>query len=265
MYDFTGKVGLVTGAAAGLGRAIATRLVSEGAAVALVDRDKESLERVADSLRQTGGTVEPIVADVSDAGDVDSAVVRAESLLGPIDLLVNNAGIVVIKPYIEHTDDDFDRQVAVNLRGTHLLMSRVLPGMVERQRGAVVNISSAAAINYTVPHAGYAASKAGVIALTRDAAFEVARAGVRVNCIAPGLIAVERSATKTPYLASQTAAAGTPLDTSSSTRPMGHGRPEDIANAVAFLLSDQAGFIVGVTLPVAGGTDIQVTMAFPGE
>ena len=265
MYDFTGQVGLVTGAAAGLGRAIATRLVAEGAAVALVDRDEESLERVADALREANGTVEPIVTDVSDADQVDAAVARTEASLGPIDLLVNNAGIVVIKPYIDHTDEDFDRQVAVNLRGCHLFMRRVLPGMVERRRGAVVNISSAAAINYTVPHAGYAASKAGVIALTRDAAFEVARAGVRVNCVAPGLIAVDRSATKTPYLASQTVAAGTTLDTSSNTRPMGHGRPEDIADAVAFLLSDQARFIVGVTLPVAGGSDIQVTMAFPGE
>ena len=265
MYDFSGKVGLVTGAAAGLGRAIATRLVAEGASVAIIDRDGHSLEGVAEALRATGGTVEPIVADVSNAADVDSAVRRAESMLGPIDLLVNNAGIVVIKPYVEHTDDDLDRQLAVNLRGTHLFMSRVVPGMVERQSGAVVNIASAAAINYTVPHAGYAASKAGVIALTRDVAFEVARSNVRVNCIAPGLIAVDRSATKTPYLASQTAESGTPLETRSSTRPMGHGRPEDIANAVAFLLSDQARFIVGVTLPVAGGTDIQVTMAFPGE
>ena len=265
MYDFTGKVGLVTGAASGLGFATAARLVDEGAAVALVDLDPDSLESATTKLRSNGGTVLGVVADVSSAEQVTQAVAEAESTLGPIDLLVNNAGITVIKPYVEHSDDDFDRQVAVNLRGTHLFLSRILPGMVERGAGAVVNISSAAAIRYTVPHAAYAASKAGIIALTRDVAFEVARSGVRVNCVAPGLIAVERSATKTPYLGSQTAATGRDPKQRSSTRPLGYGSPEDIADAVAFLLSDQAKFIVGVTLPVAGGTDLQVTMAFPGE
>jgi NAD(P)-dependent dehydrogenase (short-subunit alcohol dehydrogenase family) len=265
LYDFTGKVGLVTGAASGIGLAVATRLVEEGAAVGLLDVDPSSLDNAAAKLRDLGGTVAAAVADVSSSSAVDAAVAEVERNLGPVDLLVNNAGIVVIKPYVEHTEDDFDRQVAVNLRGAHLLMRRLLPGMVERGSGAVVNISSAAAIRYTVPHAAYAASKAGLIALTRDVGFEVARAGVRVNCVAPGLIAVERSATKTPFLASQTAESGRPLDTRSSTRPLGHGRPEDIADAVAFLLSDQARFIIGVTLPVAGGTDLQVTMAFPGE
>lgn len=264
-YGFEGKVGLVTGAASGIGFAVATRLVEEGAAVGLLDVDPTSLDAAAEKLREAGGTVAAAVADISSRPAVDEAVTEVEAALGPVDMLVNNAGITVIKPYTEHTDEDFDRQVAVNLRGAHLLMSRVLPGMVERERGAVVNISSAAAIRYTVPHAAYAASKAGVIALTRDVGFEVARSGVRVNCVAPGLIAVPRSATKTPYLASQTAESGRPLDSRSSTRPLGHGRPEDIADAVAFLLSDHARFIVGVTLPVAGGSDIQVTMAFPGE
>ena len=264
MYNFSGRCAIVTGAAAGLGNAIATRLVGEGAAVALVDVHQESLDLATATLRDRGGKVVAVVADVSSADAVSSAITQVEATLGPIDMLVNNAGITVIKPYVEHSDDDFDRQIAVNLRGVHLVMSRVLPGMVKRGEGAVVNIASAAAIHYTVPHAAYAASKAGVIALTRDVAFEVARSGVRVNCIAPGLIAVERSATKTPYLAAQTAASGTPLESRSSTRPLGHGRPEDIANAVAFLLSDQARFIVGVTLPVAGGSDIQVTMALPG-
>jgi NAD(P)-dependent dehydrogenase (short-subunit alcohol dehydrogenase family) len=265
MYDFTKKVAVVTGAASGLGFAIADRLTREGATVALLDRDPESLERATENLRGNDANVIGVVADVSSGTAVDGAVAEVEAQLGPIDYLVNNAGIVVIKPYVEHSDEDFDRQVAVNLRGVHLLMRRVLPAMVERGMGAVVNISSAAALHYTVPHAAYAASKAGVIALTRDVGFEVARFGVRVNGVAPGLIAVERSATKVPYLASQTAATGTGLSTGTTTRPLGHGRPEDIADAVAFLLSDQARFIIGVTIPVAGGTDLQVTMAFPGE
>jgi NAD(P)-dependent dehydrogenase (short-subunit alcohol dehydrogenase family) len=196
---------------------------------------------------------------------VDEAVSEVESTLGAVDFLVNNAGITVIKPYLDHTDEDFDRMIDVNLRGTHYMMSRIIPGMAERKFGAVVNISSAAALHYTVPHAAYAASKAGVIALGRDAAFEVARDGVRINTVAPGLIAVERSSTKVPYLASQTANSGRPLHAPSSTRPLGHGRPEDIADVTAFLLSDQARFIVGATIPVAGGTDLQVSMGFPGE
>ena len=264
MYDFSGRVGLVTGAASGIGRAIATRLCAEGAAVALVDLDEAGVKATADELANRGATALAVVADVGSAPDVEAAVKAAETNLGPIGLLVNNAGIAVIKPYVEHTDDDFDRQLAVNLRGTHLFLSRVIPGMVERKNGAVVNISSVAALHVTAPHAGYAASKAGIIALTQEVGFEVARHGVRVNCVAPGLIAVPPSATKQPYLQSQAGTAPR-VTTPTTTRPLGFGQPEDIANAVAFLLSDQARFVIGQTLKVAGGTDLQVSMTYPGE
>jgi NAD(P)-dependent dehydrogenase (short-subunit alcohol dehydrogenase family) len=129
--------------------------------------------------------------------------------------------------------------------------------MVERGEGAIVNIASVAAFNFTVAHAAYAASKAAIVALTRDAAFELASQGVRVNCVAPGLIAVPPSSTKTPIV---TLVAGGPTDT----RPMGFGRPSDIANAVAFLLSAEARFIIGTTINVAGGTDLRTSMALPG-
>ncbi len=262
MYDFHDQVALVTGAAAGLGKAIAVRLAADGAAVALVDLDEAGLKDTAAELEAAGARVLPVVANVASSEEVDAAVRAAVDGLGPVDLLVNNAGIAVIKPYAEYTDEEFDRQVAVNLRGTHLFLSRLLPGMVERRRGAVVNISSVAAIHVTAPHAGYAASKAGVIALTKEVAWEAARHEVRVNCVAPGLIAVPPSATKQPYLK---AGAGTPNTAPTTTRPLGFGRPEDIANAVAFLLSDQARFIVGQTLSVAGGTDLRISMVYPGE
>jgi NAD(P)-dependent dehydrogenase (short-subunit alcohol dehydrogenase family) len=265
MYDFSQRVAVVTGAASGLGLAIATRLAVDGAAVAVFDRDQDSLPRAVERIEKAGGRAHPFQVDVTSRQGVDGAVTEVESTLGAVDFLVNNAGITIIKPYLDHTDEDFDRMIDVNLRGTHHMMSRIIPGMVARRFGAVVNISSAAALHYTVPHAAYAASKAGVIALGRDAAFEVARDGVRINTIAPGLIAVERSSTKVPYLASQTADSGRPLHAPSSTRPLGHGRPEDIADVTAFLLSDQARFVIGATLPVAGGTDLQVSMAFPGE
>jgi NAD(P)-dependent dehydrogenase (short-subunit alcohol dehydrogenase family) len=264
MYDFNQQVAVVTGAAAGLGKAIATRVAADGAAVALVDLDEAGLEATVGELAATGAKVLAVTANVASAEDVERVVKTTEANLGPISLLVNNAGIAVIKPYFECTDDEFDRQISVNLRGTHLFLSRALPGMVERRRGAVVNISSVAAIHVTAPHAGYAASKAGVIALTQEIAFEVARHGVRVNCVAPGLIAVPPSATKQPYLQSR-AGSATRVTTPTTTRPLGFGRPEDIANAVAFLLSDQARFIIGQTLKVAGGTDLQISMTYPGE
>jgi NAD(P)-dependent dehydrogenase (short-subunit alcohol dehydrogenase family) len=264
MYDFSQQVAVVTGAAAGIGKAIAARLAADGAAVSLIDVDEAGLEATTADLAATGAKVLAVTANVGSAEDVEAAVKTTEATLGPIGLLVNNAGIAVIKPYVECSDEEFDRQLTVNLRGTHLFLSRVLPGMVDRKRGAVVNISSVAAIHVTAPHAGYAASKAGVIALTQEVAFEMARHGVRVNCVAPGLIAVPPSATKQPYLQSQPGTAER-VTTPTTTRPLGFGAPEDIANAVAFLLSDQARFIIGQTLKVAGGTDLQVSMPYPGE
>ena len=264
MYDFSGRVAVVTGAATGLGHAIAARLATEGASVVLVDIDEAGLETKRAELTAAGLTVHTTIADVSSAAAVESAILDAEATFGPIDTLVNNAGIAALKPYLEHSDDDFDRQIAVNLRGTHLFMSRVLPGMVERQKGYIVNIASIAALHFTTAHAGYAASKAGVIALSRDVAFEVARHGIRVNCVAPGLIAVPPSSTKTPLLQTESTAAGIDLETRTSTRPLGYGRPDDIADAVAFLVSDQARFVIGTTMRVAGGTDIQVSMAMKG-
>jgi 3-oxoacyl-[acyl-carrier protein] reductase len=258
VYGFDDEVALITGGAAGLGFAIATRLAQEGAAVAIVDTDAEGLMSAGAQLKEHGGAVHTVVGDVRSASDVDAAVASTEASLGPVSQLVNNAGICLFKQYLEYTDEDFDRQLDVNLKGTHLFMRRVVPGMVDRGFGAIVNIASVAAFNFTVPHAAYAASKAAIVALTRDAAFELASKGVRLNCVAPGLIAVPPSSTKTP-LTTRAPSSG-PTDT----RPLGYGRPSDIANAVAFLLSSEARFIVGTTINVAGGTDLRTTMALPG-
>lgn len=261
MYDMNDRVAVVTGGAAGLGLATAIRLATEGAAVAIVDRNEDALLAEASELHERFPNLLPVVADVSSVSDVERAVETTEKALGPIDILVNNAGVAVIKPYVEHTDEEFDRQIDINLRGTHFFMSRVLPGMMERRWGRVINISSVAALHYTVPHAGYAASKAAIIALTRDVAFEAACHGVTVNCIAPGLIAVGKKAGRPHILEEKLGQAGKSLEEGSDYRPMGWGRPEDISNAVAFLASDQARFIVGVTIPVCGGTDLLVSMA----
>ena len=136
------RVALVTGAAAGIGLGVARRLANEGASIAMVDRNEAQLaESAAELEKSTGSRVHPIIADVSSVTDVEAAVESATKTLGPIDVLVNNAGVWAIKTYLEHTDDDIERMWSVNLRGTHLFMSRVLPSMIDRGRGSVINIS----------------------------------------------------------------------------------------------------------------------------
>jgi NAD(P)-dependent dehydrogenase (short-subunit alcohol dehydrogenase family) len=171
--------------------------------------------------------------------------------LGSVDILVNNAAISIVKMYVDHTDDDFDRQLQVNLMAPHRFTTRLLPAMMERRRGAIVNIASVAGLYYTYPHVGYAASKAALIALSRDVAFEAARFGVRVNCIAPGLIAVEKTKKALKFDS---------LEEGTAFRPMGWGRPEDVASVACFLASDEARFVIGATIPVSGGTTLMVSM-----
>ena len=252
MNRFAGKTALITGGASGIGLAVAFRFAGEGAAVAIVDIDADALEQAAKQLAANGASVHTAAGDVSNVADVEAAIASTTEKLGPIDILVNNAGVFVLKSYVDHTDDDWRRILNINLDGTHNFLSRVLPGMIERGSGAVINISSVAALHYTVPHAAYAASMAAVVALTRDIGFEVAHQGVRVNCVAPGLIAVEKTVARLEH--------GT-LEASTDFRPMGWGRPEDIAGVVSFLASDDARFVVGVTIPVSGGTDLLVSMA----
>jgi NAD(P)-dependent dehydrogenase (short-subunit alcohol dehydrogenase family) len=246
--ELLGRTALVTGGARGIGLAIATRLAQAGADVAILDIDVTSLEEGLAVLRQQLPTAEAVVADVTSSAQLDEAIATVEQRLGPIGILVNNAGVFVLKSMVEHTEAEFDRIVDTNLKGTFLTCRRVLPGMIERRQGHIVNIASVAAFNYTVPHAPYAASKAAIVALTRDLAFEVASHGISVNAVAPGFIERPQDNITT--------------DGVDETRPLGWGRPEDIANAVNFLVSPHAKFIVGATLPVAGGTNLAVSLGF---
>lgn len=243
MGEFDGRVAIVTGGAQGIGLATAEVLAEAGASVLAFDRDGELLEESVRGLSGPG-RVEAFAGDVTDKASVGAAVAAAERSFGPVDIMVNNAGIWIIKSFLDYTDEDFDRTLTINLRGTWLFMKAVAPGMVERKRGVIVNLASVAAYTFTVAHAPYAASKAAVAALTRDVAFELAPHGVRVNAIAPGSINnPRRGKDKGP----------------TKGQPIGSGQPLDIANAIKFLCSDASRYIIGQTIRVAGGGDLSVS------
>jgi 2-hydroxycyclohexanecarboxyl-CoA dehydrogenase len=244
----TPQVVLVTGAARGIGAAIADALAAGGWSVAVGDLDEAGAVATAAAL--TGAHGVPAVGigmDIVDLGAVRAAVARVERELGPVEALVNNAGIDVIKPFVESTEDEWDRIIAVNLRGTIGCCRAVLDGMIERQSGRIVSIASDAGRVGSSGEAVYSATKGGVIAFTKTLAREVAGHGIRVNCVSPGpteTALLDQVADYSEKLYSGLARA----------IPLGRtAEPGDIAPAVAFLVSDGAAYITGQTLSVSGG------------
>lgn len=248
-FSLDGRVALVTGAARGLGLGIAQKLAERGAEVILNDLSEESLKAAVDTLGPTGARCRLVAADISEPEDVDRLISEAQADRGSLDILVNNAGVQVVKPLVDHTIEEWDWVLSINLRGTFLCMRAALPGMLAAGRGSIVNMSSIAAFRTTTPHASYAAAKAAIHALTRDTAYEVAPHGVRVNAIAPGPTVTEM----TDALPAEV------KDAIARKVPLGRwGDPSDIASAVAYLVSDEASFVTGITMPVAGGSDLRL-------
>ena len=244
------RVAFVSGSGRGIGRAIALELARSGHAVAVADV-RESLARdVAGLIESRGEHAVAVPVDVTDAGSVAAAVEKAQEALGPIDVLVNNAGWEELHPFLETDEGFWDRVIEVNFKGCLRLTSAVAPGMVERRWGRLVNIGSDAGRVGSSLEAVYAGAKGAVIAFTKTIARELARTGVTANCVCPGPTdtkmleeIVEASDQGSKVIEAMTRAV-----------PMKRlGTPEDVAAAVRFFASEEAGFITGQTLSVSGG------------
>lgn len=243
MSRLEGERIVVTGGASGIGLAIATALSDEGARVIVLDRDPDAGGRVA-AEHSLAGFVE---GDVTDAGSVARAVEEAAGLHGGIDGLVNNAGIEILGGIDDLTEEQWDRQFDVNVKGVFLVTKAALPHLLESAPAAVVNTASDVGLNGEIGIDAYVASKHAVVGLTRSLALTWARRGIRFNAICPGT-------TLTPLTERHFAAAGGDEQSASRSIPAGRlARPAEIASGVAFLLSDEAGYVNGSTLVVDGG------------
>jgi NAD(P)-dependent dehydrogenase (short-subunit alcohol dehydrogenase family) len=243
------RVAVVTGAASGIGRSIAERLVRDGYVVAALDRDGAGLDRLVAEL-SPAGPIEGFTVDVAVRGDVDEAIASTADRLGPIAVVVNNAGLVVAGDVPHTSADSWALMIAVNLTGVYHVCAAALPIMLEAGTGAVVNIASASGIAGLRDRAAYCAAKAGVIGLTRAMAADHAAAGIRVNAICPGTIATNL----VDEVVARSADPEATRRAMAERQPLGRmGRPEEIAAAVAYLASDDAGFITGTTLVIDGG------------
>ena len=244
MKPLENKIALVTGAARGIGQAIALQLAADGADLALCDVKAEWLADTLSKVNALGRRAEGYAMDVANAAAVGEAVAKVLADFGRIDVLVNNAGITRDTLLIRMTEEDWDAVLDINLKGAFLTTKAVVKSMMKQRSGAIVNIASVVGIMGNPGQANYTASKAGLIALTKTTAKEMGSRNVRVNAVAPGFI---RTA-MTDKLAAPV------KDAMLKMVPLGRlGEPEDVAKAVAFLASDNAAYVNGQTLAVCGG------------
>jgi len=250
MQKLKDKTIIVTGGGGGIGGATCRRFALEGAKVAVFDMNSEAAEKVAADIRANGGQAAAFVCNITDRAQVDAAVAATEAQLGPIDVLVNNAGWDVFKPFVKTVPAEWDKLIAINLTGALHMHHAVLPGMVERKAGRIVNVASDAARGGSSGEAVYAACKGGLVALSKTLAREHARQGITVNVVCPG-------PTDTALLAGVAEGARDPaklIEAFKSAIPLGRlGQPDDLAGAIAFFASDDASFITGQVISVSGG------------
>lgn len=238
-----GRTVLVTGAGRGIGRSIATRFAEEGARVALVARTAKDLQETARLVEASGGRCLAIPADITEPGAAEACVARVEAELGPIDVLVNNAGVFLWRPFLQIKPEEWDRVIATNLTGAASFCRAVLPGMVARRSGRIVNVSSIHGMRGDANLAAHSAAKFGLIGLTQSLAREFREHNIAVNAVCPGTVenkidetgAADRSAPLAEKL-----------------------WPRDVARTVLFLASDDAAAITGAALEVYGGTHLTI-------
>jgi NAD(P)-dependent dehydrogenase (short-subunit alcohol dehydrogenase family) len=242
-----GTAGLVTGAASGIGRACAIRFAQEGASVVVADLKSAQAggEETVRAIIEAGGEAEFFACDVSVADDHEALVARVVGRFGKLDFAHNNAGIGVHQLLHQTADEDFDRVIAVNLRGTFLGMKRQIGQMLGQDSGAIVNTSSNAGLRAVTLLSAYTASKHGILGLTKNAAVEYANDGIRVNAVCPGAIMTPLMSNEPPQRQQEI------LAPQAMTR---FGEPEEVAAAVVWLCSDEASFVTGVALPVDAGS-----------
>lgn len=247
---FEGKTVIVTGGGGGIGGATCRRFAKAGARVAVLDRNPEAAGAVAREIQAAGGTAAAITCDITERASVDAAVAAATAQLGPIDVLVNNAGWDIFKPFTKTEPAQWDKLIAINLVGALHMHHAVLPGMVERRRGRIVNVSSDAARVGSSGEAVYAACKGGLVAFSKTIAREHARHGITVNVVCPG-------PTDTALFADYKEGAGNPeklVEAFTRSIPLGRiGQPDDLPGAILFFASDDAAYITGQVLSVSGG------------
>jgi 2-hydroxycyclohexanecarboxyl-CoA dehydrogenase len=250
MRRFDGKVVLVTGGGGGIGGATCRRFGAEGAKVAVLDLKLDAAEAVAREVRAAGGEAVAIRCDVTDRASVDQALSTTLASLGPVDVLVNNAGWDVFRPFTKTAPEEWQRLIAINLVGPLHLHHAVLPSMVERKTGRIVNIASDAARVGSSGEAVYAACKGGLVSFSKTIAREHARHGITCNVVCPG-------PTETALFEDYKRGAGNPeklVEAFQRSIPLGRlGQPDDLPGAILFFASDDAAFVTGQVLSVSGG------------